>query len=71
MNPSASLPFPANASATPHAEGGAFFGPSGFYEMAGGGVKQAHVPARAQNEADSLRLWEISEQLTGVTYPRQ
>ncbi|SPM42099.1 NAD(P)-dependent dehydrogenase, short-chain alcohol dehydrogenase family [Mycobacterium numidiamassiliense] len=58
------------AAAAPHAEGGAFYGPSGFYEMVGGGVKPAHVPARAQNEADSRRLWELSEQLTGVSYPK-
>jgi NAD(P)-dependent dehydrogenase (short-subunit alcohol dehydrogenase family) len=57
------------AAATPHAEGGAFYGPSGFYEMSGGGVKLAHVPARARNDADSRRLWEISEHLTGVGYP--
>lgn len=58
------------AAAAPHAEGGAFYGPSGFYEMAGAGVKPAHVPARAQNDADSRRLWELSEQLTGVSYPK-
>ena len=57
------------AATTPHAEGGAFYGPSGFYEMNGGGVKVAHVPARARNDADSKRLWELSEQLTGVSYP--
>jgi NAD(P)-dependent dehydrogenase (short-subunit alcohol dehydrogenase family) len=57
------------AAATPHAEGGAFYGPSGFYEMAGGGVALAKVPANAKNEADSQRLWDLSEKLTGVTDP--
>ncbi|MGO8768818.1 MAG: SDR family oxidoreductase [Mycobacterium sp.] len=57
------------AAATPHAEGGAFYGPRGFYESAGGGVKPAHVPPRARNEDDCRRLWELSEQLTGVSYP--
>ncbi|WP_204807007.1 SDR family oxidoreductase [Mycobacterium riyadhense] len=57
------------AAATPQAEGGAFYGPRGFYEAAGGGVTEAKVPARARNEADSQRLWEISERLTGVSYP--
>ena len=57
------------AAATPQAEGGAFYGPRGFLEGAGGGVKPAHVPSRARNEADSRRLWELSEQLTGVSYP--
>ena len=57
------------AAATPHAEGGEFYGPRGFMEMAGGGVKVAKTPARARNDDDSRRLWEISEQLTGVRYP--
>jgi hypothetical protein len=58
------------AAATPRAEGGAFYGPSGFYEAAGGGVALAKVPANARNDDDSRRLWEISEQLTGVSYPQ-
>jgi NAD(P)-dependent dehydrogenase (short-subunit alcohol dehydrogenase family) len=57
------------AAATPHAEGGAFYGPSGFYEAAGGGVAAAKVPANAKNDADSQQLWELSERLTGVKYP--
>lgn len=58
------------AAATPQAEGGAFYGPRGFYEAAGGGVTEAKVPARARNQADCQRLWEVSERLTGVSYPR-
>ena len=58
------------AAAAPQAQGGAFYGPLGFTETAGGGVKPAHVPARARNDADCRRLWELSEQLTGVTYPK-
>ncbi|MCV7195902.1 SDR family oxidoreductase [Mycobacterium angelicum] len=57
------------AAATPQAEGGVFYGPRGFYETAGGGVTEAKVPARAANDADGQRLWEISEQLTGVSFP--
>lgn len=57
------------AAATPQAEGGAFYGPRGFYEAAGGGVQPAHVVARARNEEDCRRLWELSERLTGVSYP--
>jgi NAD(P)-dependent dehydrogenase (short-subunit alcohol dehydrogenase family) len=56
------------AAATPHAEGGAFYGPQGFYEAAGGGVRPAKIPAPARNEEDCRRLWELSEQLTGVSY---
>ncbi|BAV41115.1 SDR family oxidoreductase [Mycobacterium ulcerans] len=57
------------AAVTPQAEGGAFYGPRGFYEAAGGGVRAAKVPARAGNDADYQRLWEVSERLTGVGYP--
>jgi NAD(P)-dependent dehydrogenase (short-subunit alcohol dehydrogenase family) len=53
----------------PGAEGGAFYGPRGFLELAGGGVTDAKILARASNEADGRRLWEISERLTSVTYP--
>ena len=56
------------AAATPRAEGGAFYGPSGFYELAGGGAAQAHIPKLARNDDDCRRLWELSEQLTGVRY---
>jgi NAD(P)-dependent dehydrogenase (short-subunit alcohol dehydrogenase family) len=58
------------AAATPRAEGGAFYGPRSAFENAGGGVKPARVPARARNEDDCRRLWELSEQLTGVSYPK-
>jgi NAD(P)-dependent dehydrogenase (short-subunit alcohol dehydrogenase family) len=57
------------AAVSPAAEGGAFYGPRGIYEAAGGGVTDAKILDRARNEADRSRLWEISEKLTGVTYP--
>jgi NAD(P)-dependent dehydrogenase (short-subunit alcohol dehydrogenase family) len=57
------------AAAAPHAEGGAFYGPRGLFEAAGGGVALAKVPQRARNEDDCRRLWELSVQLTGVSYP--
>ena len=60
----------AYAAAAPHAQGGAYYGPRGFYEAAGGGVRPAKVPERARNEADCQRLWELSEPLTGVSYPK-
>jgi NAD(P)-dependent dehydrogenase (short-subunit alcohol dehydrogenase family) len=56
------------AATSQQAEGGAFYGPRGFYELAGGGVTDAKVPAHAASETDARRLWEISEQLTGVTF---
>jgi NAD(P)-dependent dehydrogenase (short-subunit alcohol dehydrogenase family) len=59
------------AAVAPQTHGGAFYGPRGVYEAAGGGVRLAKVPAQARNEADSRRLWEVSEQLTGVRYPQR
>jgi NAD(P)-dependent dehydrogenase (short-subunit alcohol dehydrogenase family) len=56
------------AATSPQAEGGAFYGPHGIYEAAGGGVTAAKVSARARDDADCRRLWEISERLTGVNY---
>jgi NAD(P)-dependent dehydrogenase (short-subunit alcohol dehydrogenase family) len=58
------------AATSPQAQGGAFYGPRGFYELAGGGVTDAKIPAHATSEADARRLWEVSEQLTGVAYPK-
>jgi NAD(P)-dependent dehydrogenase (short-subunit alcohol dehydrogenase family) len=55
---------------SPDAEGGAYYGPRGLFELAGGGVTLAKIPGRAKDEADCGRLWELSEQLTGVTFPK-
>jgi NAD(P)-dependent dehydrogenase (short-subunit alcohol dehydrogenase family) len=55
---------------SPAAEGGAFYGPRGLFEAAGGGVTDAKILDRARNEAHNRRLWDDSEQLTGVTYPK-
>ncbi|QLL05615.1 SDR family oxidoreductase [Mycobacterium vicinigordonae] len=57
------------AAATPGAEGGAFYGPRGLYETSGGGVAEAKIPARAANDKDRQRLWEVSERLTGASFP--
>jgi hypothetical protein len=56
------------AATSQQAQSGEFYGPRGFYELAGGGVTDAKVPAHAASETDARRLWEISEQLTGVTF---
>ena len=56
------------AATSPQAEGGAFYGPHGIYEAAGGGVTAAKVPARGRDDADCRQLWEISERLTGANY---
>jgi NAD(P)-dependent dehydrogenase (short-subunit alcohol dehydrogenase family) len=57
------------ASASPAAERGRYYGPRGFYETAGGGVTFARVPRLARSETDTKRIWQLSEELTGVTYP--
>jgi NAD(P)-dependent dehydrogenase (short-subunit alcohol dehydrogenase family) len=59
------------AAVSPDAKGGAFYGPRGFLELAGGGVKPANIPGRCQDETDCARLWELSEQLTGVSFSRE
>ncbi|MBP1822165.1 NAD(P)-dependent dehydrogenase (short-subunit alcohol dehydrogenase family) [Mycobacterium sp. OAE908] len=60
---------PLYAATSPEAKGEAFYGPHGFLELAGGGVTDAKILDRSRNEADCRRLWELSEQLTGVSYP--
>ena len=55
------------AATAPDLPGGAFIGPDGFMEQRG----HPHIvtgTGRAYNEADWRRLWEISEELTGVSY---
>ncbi|MGA8331206.1 MAG: SDR family oxidoreductase, partial [Mycobacterium sp.] len=57
------------AAVSPHAEGGAYYGPRGLYETAGGGVTFAKVPSMVHSSGDSERLWLLSEHLTGVSFP--
>src|ERR1700730_9708266 len=57
------------AAAAAHGEGGGFSWPRGVYEAAGGGGALGKVPKLARDECDCRRLWELSEQLTGVSYP--
>jgi NAD(P)-dependent dehydrogenase (short-subunit alcohol dehydrogenase family) len=56
------------AATSPRAEGGAYYGPSGLGEVKGKAA-QASIPPSARSETDNRRLWELSEQLTGVRYP--
>lgn len=44
-----------------------YYGPDGFYELKGA-VGPAVVAARAKDEAVARRLWEVSENLTGVEW---
>jgi NAD(P)-dependent dehydrogenase (short-subunit alcohol dehydrogenase family) len=57
------------AAVSPDADGGAYYGPRGFYETVRGGVTFAHLPRLARSRDDIDRVWRLSEQLTGVTYP--
>lgn len=57
------------AAVSPDAQGAKYYGPRGFYETVRGGVTFAGVPRLARSEPDMRRLWQLSEQLTGVGYP--
>ena len=56
------------AATDPGAAGGSYWGPAGLGEMMGPPVP-AHVSDRAQDQTVSTRLWEVSEKLSGVTFP--
>jgi NAD(P)-dependent dehydrogenase (short-subunit alcohol dehydrogenase family) len=56
------------AATDPHVEGGQYYGPDGFAEQRG---RPKLVSSSAQSHDEDLqrRLWTVSEELTGVTYP--
>ncbi|WP_222920251.1 oxidoreductase [Natrinema sp. SYSU A 869] len=55
------------AATAPEAEGGAYYGPGGFQNMRGAPERQASSN-RSYDEETARRLWEVSEELTGVSY---
>lgn len=55
------------AATAPDVRGGDYIGPSGFAEQAGY-PKKVRATARAHDPTAQRRLWEMSEQLTGVRY---
>lgn len=56
------------AATDPDATGGQYYGPGGMREMRGD--PQLVLPAKhAVREDDWARLWQISEELTGVSFP--
>lgn len=57
------------AAVSPDAQGAKYYGPRGFYETVRGGVTFAGVPRLARSEPDMTQLWQLSEKLTGATYP--
>ena len=56
------------AAAAPEVHGGDYIGPDGMLEMGGHPVK-AGCSSAAKDAAAASRLWQVSEQLTGVRYP--
>jgi NAD(P)-dependent dehydrogenase (short-subunit alcohol dehydrogenase family) len=56
------------AATDPGAQGGQYYGPDGIGE-AKGHPKVVSSSAQSHNEDIQRRLWSLSEELTGVTYP--
>jgi NAD(P)-dependent dehydrogenase (short-subunit alcohol dehydrogenase family) len=56
------------AAADPGVQNGQYFGPGGFGEQKGH-PKLVASSAQSHDEAIQRRLWTVSEELTGVTYP--
>jgi NAD(P)-dependent dehydrogenase (short-subunit alcohol dehydrogenase family) len=55
------------AATDPAARGGEYYGPAGWNEWTGHPVRVESIP-RSHDADAQLRLWQVSEQLTGVTY---
>ena len=55
------------AATAPDIQGGAYYGPDGFQELRGHPTRVEAIPA-AHDAYAGRRLWEVSEQLTGVRY---
>lgn len=56
------------AAVDPEARGGDYYGPRGLFELMGS-PKKVRTSSAARNEGDARRLWQISEELTGVRFP--
>ncbi|HAS12533.1 MAG TPA: short-chain dehydrogenase [Acidimicrobiaceae bacterium] len=55
------------AAVSPEVQGGDYLGPGGLFELRGSPSK-VRAAKRAYREADAERLWQASEELTGVEY---
>jgi NAD(P)-dependent dehydrogenase (short-subunit alcohol dehydrogenase family) len=55
------------AAVDPRASNGSYWGPAHFFEILGA-PKPARIPRRARDPLTAQRLWQLSEQLTGVTF---
>jgi len=56
------------AATAPEAKGGEYIGPDGFMEFKGY-PKVVQARPQALDEAVAKKLWQVSEELTGVKYP--
>lgn len=56
------------AATDPAATGGSYWGPARLFAL-NGPPEPAKFPRRARDVAVAARLWDVSEQLTGVTFP--
>jgi NAD(P)-dependent dehydrogenase (short-subunit alcohol dehydrogenase family) len=56
------------AATMPDVRTGEYFGPDGLLGLRGAPHRVTPIKA-AQDDSSARRLWEVSEQLTGVTYP--
>jgi NAD(P)-dependent dehydrogenase (short-subunit alcohol dehydrogenase family) len=56
------------AATAPEAEAGGYYGPDGFFETRGD-VAPAQPPRQALDLAVARKLWDVSEQLTGLSFP--
>jgi len=56
------------AATDPVVKGGQYWGPDGFREMRGY-PQVVTSSAQSHDEAIQQRLWQVSEELTGVSYP--
>ncbi|CAN5689482.1 SDR family NAD(P)-dependent oxidoreductase [soil metagenome] len=56
------------AATDPTVQGGQYYGPDGFQELRGH-PKLVNSTAQSHDEALQKRLWTVSEELTGVTFP--
>jgi NAD(P)-dependent dehydrogenase (short-subunit alcohol dehydrogenase family) len=56
------------AATMPDVVGNAYYGPDGLFQQSGY-PKRVGRSRRAGDAADAKRLWSLSEELTGVTYP--
>jgi NAD(P)-dependent dehydrogenase (short-subunit alcohol dehydrogenase family) len=58
------------AATAPDAAGGAYYGPDGMAEVRGYPTL-AKVPAQALDQAVAARLWQVSEEITGLYFPER